>query len=259
MQIPRTPALSLMYGPVNMSLKDYPGQFSDPGLAEIRIGATLDDPVSPLSRILNYKYSYFSVSKISSGLGRKAELGEIESTVWRYGLSWDTGFGYALSDGPAGFAVIPYHSSGLIWSSITVVNMGEVPESERLLPERFADGTRFGARNQGGIALQIGRNLVFDAGYERALIFERYLFWKWLGASVIEVISQSIVDRFVMWVIESSPASGPIVYFVLKNALSFAVSELRLERMYYPFASAPPMLQESFKFGITIKFGQASD
>ncbi len=55
-------------------------------------------------------------------------------------------------------------------------------------------------------------------------------------------------------VFESSPAAGPIVNFLLKNALAYGFYELRQEKMNWPFNSEAPIAYDQFKFGVTVVF-----
>jgi hypothetical protein len=95
---------------------------------------------------------------------------------------------------------------------------------------------------------------MFEAGYERSIVFERHLFWKWAGSGIIEVAAQGLLDAFIKEIFKSSPSAGPIVYFVLKSALGYGLYELRQEKMNWPFSSAPPIAFNNIKFGVTFTF-----
>jgi hypothetical protein len=54
--------------------------------------------------------------------------------------------------------------------------------------------------------------------------------------------------------VDVSPAAAPIVNFVLKNGLSYGMYQLRKEKMNYPFESEAPILNDTFKIGVTFIF-----
>jgi hypothetical protein len=102
--------------------------------------------------------------------------------------------------------------------------------------------------------MQATRLIVLEAGYERAIVFERHLFWKWAGSGIIELAANGLLDVFIKEVFKSSPAAGPIVFFVLKSALGYGLYELRQDKMNWPFPSAPPIAFDNIKFGVTFVF-----
>jgi hypothetical protein len=63
-----------------------------------------------------------------------------------------------------------------------------------------------------------------------------------------------LLDTFINEVFKSSPAAGPIVNFVLKNALAYGIYELRQEKMNWPFSSEAPLAFDQFKVGVTFIF-----
>ena len=95
---------------------------------------------------------------------------------------------------------------------------------------------------------------MIDAGYERSIVFERHLFWKWAGSALIEAAAQGLLDEFINKIFKSSPAAGPVVNFLLKNALAYGIYELRQDEMNWPFPSSPPLAYDQFKVGMTFVF-----
>jgi hypothetical protein len=113
---------------------------------------------------------------------------------------------------------------------------------------------RFGNSFQGGLQFKFTDNLGIDASYERSIVYSRHLFWKWGGSELIEVIGQGLIDKFVEEILDSTPAAVPVVNFVLKNALSYGLYELRQDKMNWPFETAPPLAFDTFKVGFTFVF-----
>ncbi|MBM4166371.1 MAG: hypothetical protein FJ218_05585 [Ignavibacteria bacterium] len=91
---------------------------------------------------------------------------------------------------------------------------------------------RFGRMMVGGILLQIFPMMTLRADYERQIIFPRLSFWKFTGSYAVEMIGEEMLDSFVKEIVRSSPNTGPIVNFILKNGYAYAFYELRKEKMH---------------------------
>jgi len=102
--------------------------------------------------------------------------------------------------------------------------------------------------------LDINKSFALDGGYEISSVFPRHLFWKHLGSFVIEQVGVGLLEQFIDEVMYSSPAAGPVVNFLLKNGFLFAFSQLKKEKMNWPFDSTSPLTHENFKFGVQFTF-----
>jgi hypothetical protein len=157
-------------------------------------------------------------------------------------------------------SLVLYNSSSFTWTRyddgilIELFSLNE-PMNERIkLLSDFNQSTRFGTATEAGIIVPIAGFVNLQAQYDRTIVFPRHLFWKHLGSMMIEAIGQTAVDGFVKAIMKSSPTAGPILNFILKNALSYGIYELRREKMNWPFNSAEPLMFESFKAGFTFTF-----
>ena len=250
------PAITLQYGIADLRLDGVTSGFVDPALAELKLGYVREKSAWNTDYIIDHSYKFLYLSNESNKLSGKEKQSDIdiESEMWRFGFGKVSGYGYKLGESAA---VIPYNGYSLNWSRIKfgypdIMTFAGSPDYARL--ERFNEAFRFGTSSEGGLKIKAGENLIFDAGYERSVVFERHLFWKWAGSAIIEAASQGLLDGFVDEVFKSSPAAGPIVNFVLKNALAYGIYELRQEKMNWPFKSAAPISYDQFKFGVTVVF-----
>lgn len=247
----RAPTVSIHYGASQGSLSGLGQSFTDPRAAEFRIGGSRE--YMKEEGILMHRYNYVTLGNISTDLGTATSEGKINSNLWRFGLGWEKGYGYALNSGLTPSAVLLYHAHGIHWSKLQVKDpVADAADKE--LIDVFNDTFRFGTMTEGGVRLRVLPMLVFDAGYERAVVFRRHLFWKSLGSAAIEGVALWYIDEFVENVLESSPGAVPVVNFVLKNAVSYAAYQLRKEKMNYPFRSESPLFHDTFKFGVTFVF-----
>ena len=246
----KSPSVSLTYGLSSMSIKDFSGSFADPSIPEIKLGYTTEKPVWEEEDIIDYKYSYLFLSNVSTDISGTPEANKIESNLWRFGFGWANGYGYRLGSSSA---VIPYNSYSFAWSRLDVKNFPANQNDINKL-SMYNDSFRFGTGSEAGLKIKVIPLVNFDVAYERSVIFERHLFWKWAGSALIEGAGHWALDAFVDKIMDSSPYAAPIVGFVLKSALSYGIYELRQEKMNWPFSSSAPLSYDQVKFGVTFIF-----
>ncbi|MDO8549880.1 MAG: outer membrane beta-barrel protein [Ignavibacteria bacterium] len=245
----RSPSVSLTYGFSSISLQNFSGSFANPNIPEIKLGYTTEKPTWNEEAILKYKYNYLFLSNVTTDISDTQGEDEIESNLWRFGFGWANGYGYDLGSA----AIIPYNSYSLAWSRLDVKNF-PANEQDRNKLALYDDAFKFGTGSEVGLRIKVIRQVTLEAGYERSVIFERHLFWKWAGSALIEGAGQWALDSFIEKIMDSSPYAAPVVGFVLKSALSYGVYELRQDKMNWPFKSAAPLAYDQFKFGLTVTF-----
>jgi len=248
------PTISLNYGISKLSLYEYNPDFADPALIEGKLGYTSESSEFN-DRIAHYNYKYFRFAKIATNISNKdfAES-DIKTNTWRFGFGRDAGYGWRFGES----AILPYNSNSFDWSRIefknfpyTVSDKG-IPDAYTL--ERYDKTFRFGTSTEAGVKLRLIGGITLEGAYERSIIFERHMFWKWAGSSVIEIACHGLLDNFIEEIGDSSPYAVPVISFVLRNALSYGIYELRKEKMNWPFDSEAPLMYEQFKFGVTFLF-----
>lgn len=252
------PTIEATYGNSKIGIKSF-GKLSNRGFANVG-SAELKLSYSSLDEfedyIVRYKNRFFFVSNNTTDLiSKKSTSGDLGSDMWRFGFGVQDGYGYKFGSS----AVVPYTSNSFMWSRVEWNLSGRTALSE-LLPEEFNtlnlfnNSFRFGSMTEGGIKLQLVPLFTLNAGYERSVIFPRYLVWKQLGSLMIEAVAITMADGFTGEVLDSSPAAGPIVNFLLKNGISYAIYQLRREKMNWPFNSAEPLTYDTWKIGMTFTF-----
>jgi len=247
------PAISLQYGLANLNRNDLLSKFVDPNLLELKLGYIRDKKAWGTDYIIKHSYKFLYLSNESNKLSGKEAVGsEIESNMWRFGFGRSSGYGYKLGENTA---IIPYYTYTMNWSNINFnYSLASTPVNEQNILNLYDESFRFGTSSEGGVRIKVIDNLMLDAGYERSIVFQRHLFWKWAGSALIEAAAQGLLDGFINEVFESSPAAGPIVNFLLKNGLAYGLYELRKDKMNWPFKSEAPISYDQFKFGVTVIF-----
>jgi len=247
----KKPTISLIYGFSNISREDVTQSFANNDLMELKLGYTKTKTTRYAEYIEKLTYNYAFLSYNSSSLaGGTTDTSEIETKNWQFGVGWSTGYGYKIGSQSA---IIPYYSSTLNFTEIDYQNDSLNTNDEDIM-NRYYGTFRFGSSSEFGVRGKITDLIMVEAGYETAAIFEAWLFWKWAGSALIEVVANGALDAFIKEIFKSSPAAGPIVFFTLKGALGYGLYELRKSEMNWPFPSAPPISMDNFKFGLTFTF-----
>jgi hypothetical protein len=246
----RSPTLSIYYGWTTPSFDGFTQDFAKSGFLQFKIGGSTVRTKDMIANLVNYKYEYFEVANFAPRLTTLPSSNEVVTETWRFGGAAETGMGYG---NPSSFSVILYNSGGINWSQISVPKQVLTPADSNIL-ELYNGTFRFGTLSEGGVKLRLSNLFIIDGGYERAMIFPRTLFMKWVGSALLERVFQWGVDEFVDKVVDNSPAAAPVVSFVLKNGVSYAMYELRKKSMNWPFPSDPAMLNDTWKIGVSMTF-----
>lgn len=246
------PFIELNNGTSQLSLDGFGSRFSNAGLIELKLGSATQYKSRYSKDVLKYFNSYVFINKISSSLDYKTNAaGTLPFDIWRFGAGKKEGYGVKIGS----MSITPYTSGSLTWSALDMRNFPDASfPDDNIALEKFNKSMRFGTSSEGGIIFNVLPMVSFEAKYERSAIFPRTLFWKFAGSYIIEEGGMQLVDDFVSRVLRNQPLAGVIVNFVLKNAYSYGIYELRKSRMNWPFDTEAPLMLESFKFGVSFTF-----
>ncbi|MBT8379127.1 MAG: hypothetical protein KJN64_07845 [Ignavibacteria bacterium] len=247
----KKPSIGLKYGFSTIERKDVEAPFANNNLIELKLGYTSKNTTRFANFIERRKNKFFIISYNSTKLGGgSGKSSDIETNNWRLGFGSSSGYGYKLGKDAS---VTPFYASSIDWTNIDFKN-DSLNTNDMRVADLYDETFRFGSSIDMGIHIQATRLLTLEASYERAIVYERHLFWKWAGSGIIEIAAHGLLDVFIKEILKSSPEAGPVVFFILKSALGYGLYELRQEKMNWPFRSAPPMAFDNIKFGMTFVF-----
>lgn len=247
----KKPTLSIDYGLSDISRTDVENPFAKNSLIELKLGYSYKRVSKYADYIDKQTFNYLFLNKNSTDLaGGSDNSSEIQTSIWQFGAGWSGGYGYRMGESAS---IAPYYTTSLTWTNIDFTN-DSLSENDERVKALYDETFRFGTSYESGVRVQATSLVTLQAGYERSIVFERHLFWKWAGSAIIEGAANGLLDVFIKEVFKSSPSAGPIVFFVLKTALGYGLYELRQEEMNWPFPSAPPIAMDNFKFGVTFMF-----
>lgn len=259
-----TPFIEVNYGLGNFNQKNMTYDFAKVGSGELKLGYSTRQSFFE-ERIIDFKDHYFFISRLGSDMeGTTAKANELRSSMWRFGFSSRSGYGYKLGD----LYILPYNASGIVWARIDIKDFPPSvwpaiypplqtqldAEADNDFLNRIDKTFRFGTSAESGINFDFDSKIGFNVGYETSVLFPRHMFWKHAGSWLIEAAGMGLLDHFIDQIGDSSPLSLPFVNAILKGAYQFAFYSLKKEKMNWPFNTEAPLTYETFKFGVTFTF-----
>lgn len=180
---------------------------------------------------------------------------------YKFGYSSSDGSGYILGENAD---IILGQESNFGWQSMNYQNKSLVVDQSledlaatlafNNLKSRYGDDVRFSQSFETFVKVRPIENLSIDFGYQRDLIFPRYMFWHAMASGITEGIVSQVSKYFVKKVKKVSPYAAPIVNFILQNGISYAFTELRKDNMNWPIKGEKPLIINSMNFGINYHF-----
>lgn len=238
----------------------FPGQesftspFSSVGTAGLKMGYTTYDRSQSYVYKLDEKYLFGKYT--SSDIGEKLnpltepEAGAISTTSWSFGLGQKIGYGWKV--GP--FSLIPFNQNQLVLSGLNFTYPDSILKPEANYLARLEGDTRFGVSTEGGAEFNVAKAIAVTASFEGTVVFPRFVFVQWLGSYAVQSISNTLISYFSESIVKSSPFLGPIMYLILKNAISFAWYYAIKREQYWPIPSETPFTLETIKLSASITF-----
>jgi hypothetical protein len=249
----RSPAMSIDYGSVQQTLNGFTQPMASLRAFHLKLGGAKISLLDQAANVLEYRYHYGYVATASPDLGGTVGNGEFAAELWKFGGGWDKGYGYAFGDPEGSTGILLTHAQSMALSTVRPRTAFASPADSALFAV-FEGALRFGTSMEAGLKIRLTPLVMIESGFERTAVFRRFQVWEWLGSACIEGVGHWVIDRFVSQVEHSSPVAVPLVHFVLKNAYSYAVYQLRRYMMNFPFDSEGSMTFDSFRVGVTLVF-----
>jgi len=244
--------IEISYGIGDLIHKNLNTTFHKLSLNEIKLGRRFMKPLAKY-RLIKFSDNYLFSSFVDDFQRGEDNTSKVSYEMWRFGLGYRKGYGYNFGT----FAIFPFYQTGLVWSKVNLSlpdsSNSFIPQNEFKILDLYEDQIKFGSTNIGGINFKISSFLGVGASYETSVIFPYHKFWKQLGSSLIEILSQTGLDFLTEGVIvKAVPQVTPILYFIIKNGLSYYLFTQKKDEMNWPFDTVEPLTIESFKFSVKI-------
>ena len=242
------PYMEINYGENLPAIKDFHTSFARIGYGEIKLGyRTLEKNPSKLDDNYFYLNQY---SKSLKDFNEAEEANKIKAKMLSFGMGHRNAYGYEFS----AVSIYPYHQLRFGWTKFEADTPAVLAmfESDKLA--RIEGKYRFGGSAEAGIDLSLYKSVSLIAGYEVAVVYPRFLFWKWLGGSLIQGIGLEAVTQFAEEIVDLSPTFGPIMFAALRAGTSYLIYNGMKSKMYWPINSEAPLTHETAKVGVAIRF-----
>lgn len=247
------PFVAVVSGYAHLDRDATRSEIADHELLGIRIGFSKERPLPQDEAVRLYSARGLFGDRSAADL-LDSETDGIATSSWRFGLSDADGAGYRIGSGS--LTVMGTHANAMGWTFLDLeeADLEESnPEAFRRI-DPFLDHVRFGTSWRGGLRLAPHPNLAVEADYQRAILFPATKGLDLLLSHTLEMIALEAVDPFLGAIADRSPRAVPILAFLLRGGISYAIYELRREDMHWPLDTAPPLTDDSFRFAIETVF-----
>ncbi|MBD3163179.1 MAG: hypothetical protein GF346_12000 [Candidatus Eisenbacteria bacterium] len=247
------PFVVLLGGLASIERDATAADFADRGLLGLRIGFSKERRLAEDETVRRFSARNLFVERSSSEPADASEE-EIETSAWRFGLSDTDGEGYRIGTGA--LTVIGTHAGAMGWSFIDLEEdrLEETDPNAYRRIDPFLDHVRFGTSWRGGLRISPHRNLAVQADYQRAILFPATKGLDLILSNALEAIALAAIDPFLAEVAERAPRAVPVLGFLFRGGILYGLYELRQENMHWPLDTAPPLSDDSFRFGIEVVF-----
>jgi hypothetical protein len=234
----------------------FPGQnnftsgFSSIGITDLELGYSEYKKYSDFVYRLDDRYLFGSYFTSGAAVFGENESREVDTEGWRVGLGHNIGYGYKVWE----LSLIPYNQNQLTLTSFTFSERDSISQSDEDILTRLEGDARFGVSTEGGVRLYVAESISLNASFEGAVIFPRFVVLSWIGSFTLQAISVNLVSLFSESIVKSSPIFGPIMYLLLRNAITFAWFYAVKDQQYWPIESETPFTLETIKLGASITF-----
>ncbi|RKY95125.1 MAG: hypothetical protein DRQ13_07485 [Ignavibacteriae bacterium] len=237
------------YGQLNQN--KFTSDFANIGTGELKLGYTELKDYRGYVQQLDERYLFGSYAASDFLELSEIKPDDVTSEMWKFGIGNRLGFGYAI--GP--FSLIPYHQMQFIWTNVDWTGMSSsLSETDTDILNRYPGSVRFGTSTEAGLKFYIAKSISITGAVEGAIIFPRHKVLEWSASFLLQSLSLGAVSYFAENIVNSSAFLGPIMYFILKNAVGIAWYMAMKDQMYWPIESETPLSMETVRIGTSFTF-----
>jgi hypothetical protein len=246
----------LMYGGGDFSRTGLTGPVSSLSMIGGSFGYknTIVDLNAPSTHYLGINVLLGSTSgSATAGSGTFNEVGFGETTALgatMISLENRQAMGYSLS---TDFNLMLSTGGQWTWTSVSPKSYATADTNNWRSVDDFVSGLNFGSTWSPGIELNSG-NFGVRVGYNWTQIYPRHMYWYWITSEAIENIAQTGAFYLINAVSKKGETAYPIINFVLTNAVSYLFSELRTDKMNWPWDTVAPMNIKSWNLSVNYAF-----
>jgi len=180
----------------------------------------------------------------------KANSGGMDGEWWRVSTGQRSGYGWALGNQ----SLIPFHQYAFGYTEATFTNTASLGPDDSARVARVMGAGRLSMSTEAGLTAELFSSLSASAGYEASIIYTRLVFPQWICSYLLLGSSVVIISDFAQDIVSSHPVLGPLLYFVLRNAVAYSFFYAFRGEMNWPFHSETPFMTHTFKIDVSLRF-----
>ena len=180
----------------------------------------------------------------------KTGTGDLYGEWWRAGVGQRSGYGWDIGKQ----ALIPFHQYSFNYTEMKFKNTASLTPADTSLVNRVMGKGRLAMSTEGGLTAELFSTLSASAGYEASVVYTRLVFPQWICTYLLLASSVVIISDFSEEIVSTSPFLGPIIYWVLRNAVAYGFFYAYRTQMNWPFPSETPFMTHNFKIDISLRF-----
>jgi len=243
------PILEASYGYGLFDHKLFNADLPTAGVAGFKIGYREIKPFKSWGKKLDERFIVGGYAKSTMPPGKK-NSGGMEGEWWRVGTGQRSGYGWEIGNQ----SVIPYHQYAFSYIEPKFTNTTSLGSDDSARVARVMGDGRLLMSTEGGATVELFSSLSASAGYEASVIYTRLVFPQWVCSYLLLGSSVVIISDFAQDIASSSPVLGPILYFVLRNAVAYGFFYMFRGEMNWPFHSETPFMTHTFKIDVSLRF-----
>ncbi|MGE5365462.1 MAG: hypothetical protein ACM3SM_15120 [Bacteroidota bacterium] len=204
--------------------------------------------------VRNIQSHYFKFTIMDDNISHKKNVQKDRDKYKMWQVSWNQNNGHGI-EFSEDFYLIPYYSFGFTGTHLKYGdNSYTGTHADSAFIKRFNDKFRIGSMVESGIRLKLFQTVSLKTGYTRHIILPGILFWKQSASYCIDVSIMAILDDFVDDLAQNSPYLGTIFKYAIQGGVLYGMTQLRHEKMAWPFNSDAPLYNDSFNFSVSFMF-----
>jgi len=201
--------------------------------------------------LIELKAMGLSIGAIKPDFYNKSETKDYDMNLYRFSVGYKTSYGFNILQNTIFF---PYSSTNFSVNKINIAKKNLSGSIATTTPEDdLAKKTRYGWGYEAGFNFFINKSFSVNIGAERNFIMPRYMVWKDMGGFLIENIVTTKVEDIANFIAPFYPKTGCIMMFALPNLVRFGFTQLRKEKMCWPFDSRSPYMYDVYNISVSVK------
>ena len=232
-----------------LSHAEFGGTLAKLGTASLKFGYRELKPYKSRWLKMDDRFLSGSYGSTDFPLGETGTAG-LSAEFWSLGVGQKVGYGYDL-----GFLkLVPHHQVTFGAAKMQPQSFSTLSAADSAIIGRYYYNTHLSLGTEGGVSTMVFGFLGVNAGFESSVIYPKVVFPEWITSYVLAAGAIILVSGFSEDIVEVSPTLGPIIYFVLRNAVAYGFMYAFSRNQNWPFPSEVPMMNNVFRVNVGIQF-----